>query len=200
MTSPPPNSQTKEIWDLGDLQHCRRIASRFHHDVVCRPQRRREGGEVIPRHPDTPKPPVFAFFQRHRLGEDAMDIKPNDPHSSLLYDQSGSRRARGIYRSVLSAHPGKPQGRPHKGTGSRPTSIARSARTHVLPVPRTPDHRTIAPTPRDRQRTEAPTPSMPDKGKIERPYRYIRQDFFLARTFVRHWSRTHGTNGSPSTT
>ena len=24
---------------------------------------------------------------------------------------------------------------------------------------------------------------MPDKGKIERPYRYIRQDFFLARTF-----------------
>ena len=38
------------------------------------------------------------------------------------------------------------------------------------------------------------------KGKIERPYRYIRQDFFLARTFVRRWSRTHGANGSPSTT
>lgn len=24
---------------------------------------------------------------------------------------------------------------------------------------------------------------MPDKGKVERPYRYVRQDFFLARTF-----------------
>jgi hypothetical protein len=30
------------------------------------------------------------------------------------------------------------------------------------------------------------------KGKVERPFRYIRQDFFLARTFVRHRSRTHG--------
>ena len=24
---------------------------------------------------------------------------------------------------------------------------------------------------------------MPDKGKVERPFRYIRQDFFLARSF-----------------
>ena len=30
------------------------------------------------------------------------------------------------------------------------------------------------------------------KGKVERPYRYVRQDFFLARTFVRHGPRTDG--------
>jgi hypothetical protein len=24
---------------------------------------------------------------------------------------------------------------------------------------------------------------MPDKGKVERPFRYIREDFFLARSF-----------------
>lgn len=37
---------------------------------------------------------------------------------------------------------------------------------------------------------------MPDKGKVERPFRYIREDFFLARSFrnldglnrqLRHW-------------
>jgi hypothetical protein len=40
---------------------------------------------------------------------------------------------------------------------------------------------------------------MPDKGKVERPYRYIREDFFLARSFqnlddlnaqLRHWLDT----------
>jgi hypothetical protein len=51
---------------------------------------------------------------------------------------------------------------------------------------------------------------MPDKGKVERPYRYIREDFFLARSFqnldelnaqLRHWldtvanPRTHATTG-----
>ena len=30
------------------------------------------------------------------------------------------------------------------------------------------------------------------KGKVERPYRYVRQDFFLARSFVRHGPRTDG--------
>ena len=49
---------------------------------------------------------------------------------------------------------------------------------------------------------------MPDKGKVERPFRYIREDFFLARSFrnlddlnvqLRHWldrvanPRTHAT-------
>ncbi len=51
---------------------------------------------------------------------------------------------------------------------------------------------------------------MPDNGKAERPYRYIREDFFLARSFqnlddlnaqLRHWldtvanPRTHATTG-----
>jgi hypothetical protein len=51
---------------------------------------------------------------------------------------------------------------------------------------------------------------MPDKGKVERPYRYIREDFFLARSFrnlddlnaqLRHWldtvanPRLHATTG-----
>ena len=51
---------------------------------------------------------------------------------------------------------------------------------------------------------------MPDKGKVERPYRYIREDFFLARSFrnlddlnaqLRHWldtvanPRVHATTG-----
>jgi Mu transposase, C-terminal domain len=51
---------------------------------------------------------------------------------------------------------------------------------------------------------------MPDKGKVERPYRYIREDFFLARSFrnlddlnaqLRHWldtvanPRVHPTTG-----
>lgn len=51
---------------------------------------------------------------------------------------------------------------------------------------------------------------MPDKGKVERPFRYIREDFFLARSFrnlddlniqLRHWldtvanPRVHATTG-----
>jgi hypothetical protein len=52
----------------------------------------------------------------------------------------------------------------------------------VLPVPHVPDGLTIAPIRRsaESQGTEA---IMPDKGKVERPFSYIRQDFFLARSF-----------------
>jgi hypothetical protein len=30
---------------------------------------------------------------------------------------------------------------------------------------------------------KAPAPIMPDKGKVERPFSYIREDFYLARSF-----------------
>jgi hypothetical protein len=55
-----------------------------------------------------------------------------------------------------------------------------------------------------------PRPAGPTKGKVERPYRYIREDFFLARSFqnlddlnaqLRHWLdtvanlRVHATTG-----
>ena len=50
----------------------------------------------------------------------------------------------GNYGSALAAHPGEPQGRPDKGSGSQ-SYKGRPARTHVLPVPHVPDGLTIAP-------------------------------------------------------
>lgn len=78
-------------------------------------------------------------------------------------------------------------------------SFARSARTRVLPVPHIPDGLTIAPATEARQRSWDTEVIMPDKGKVERPYRYIRQDFFLGRSFrnledldaqLAHWLET----------
>jgi hypothetical protein len=46
---------------------------------------------------------------------------------------------------------------------------------------------------------KAPTAFIPDKGKVERPFRYIREDFFLGGSFrnlddlnvqLRHWLDT----------
>ena len=62
-------------------------------------------------------------------------------------------------------------------------SFARSARTRVLPVPHIPDGLTITPATKVRQGPQGTGAIMPDKGKVERPFRYIRQDFFLGRTF-----------------
>src|SRR5512134_3707232 len=97
----------------------------------------------------------------------------------------GSRASglHGNYRSALAAHPGQPQGRPSKGSGSQPTSFARSARTRVLPVPHIPDGLTITPATEVRQGPQGTGAIMPDKGKVDRPFRYIRQDFFVVRTF-----------------
>ena len=62
-------------------------------------------------------------------------------------------------------------------------SFARSARTHVLPTPHIPNGLTIAPATEVRQGCRGIEAIMPDKGKVERPFRYIRQDFFLGRRF-----------------
>ena len=125
----------------------------------CRCTRRRRGPsapgfprlDLVLRHLDPSEPAANAVLERHRFGKCPMDIEPNDPHVSLLFRRSGSWRARGNYRSVHSAHPGKPQGRPINGTGSRPMFSDRSARTHVLPLPRIPDDRIIALARSDRQ-------------------------------------------------
>ena len=62
-------------------------------------------------------------------------------------------------------------------------SFARSARTRVLPVPHIPDGLTITASHRSAAGMSRHRGIMPDKGKVERPYRYIREDFFLARSF-----------------
>jgi hypothetical protein len=68
----------------------------------------------------------------------------------------------------------------------------------VLPAPQNPDGLTIAPTRRSDECRSADA-FIPDKGKVERPFRYIREDFFLGGTFrnlddlngqLRHWLDT----------
>ena len=61
--------------------------------------------------------------------------------------------------------------------------MRRPARTCVLPVPHVPDGLTIAPIHQDQQKHRGTEAIMPDKGKVERPFRYVREDFFLARSF-----------------
>src|ERR1700720_530112 len=85
-------------------------------------------------------------------------------------------------------------------SGSQPTVYRRPARTFVLPAPRVQDGLTISPSPfREQADSKAPTDHIPDKGKVERPFRYIREDFFLGGVFrnlpdlndqLRHWLDT----------
>jgi len=52
----------------------------------------------------------------------------------------------------------------------------------VLPVPHTPDALTITPATKVRQGPQGTEVIMPDKRKVERAFRYVRQDFFVGRT------------------
>src|SRR4051812_29196564 len=63
-----------------------------------------------------------------------------------------------------------------------PSFKGRPARTCVLPVPHVPDGLTIAPI-RGSAGCQGTEAIMPDNGQVERPFRYIREDFFLARSF-----------------
>lgn len=75
-------------------------------------------------------------------------------------------------------------------------------------MPHIPNGLTITPATEVQQGYRGIDAIMPDKGKVERPFRYIREDFFLARSFrnlddlngqLRHWldtvanPRTHAT-------
>jgi hypothetical protein len=60
--------------------------------------------------------------------------------------------------------------------------LGRPARTLVLPAPQNPDGLTIAPTRRSDECRSADA-FISDKGKVERPFRYIREDFFLGGVF-----------------
>jgi hypothetical protein len=57
-----------------------------------------------------------------------------------------------------------------KARALSPWSKGRPARTYVLPAPCFPDGRTITPTNSQREPQDAEA-IMPDKGKVERPYR-----------------------------
>ncbi len=68
----------------------------------------------------------------------------------------------------------------------------------MLPAPQNPDGLIIAPTRRSDECRSADA-FIPDKGKVERPFRYIREDFFLGGAFrnlddlneqLRHWLDT----------
>src|SRR5690606_30375550 len=99
-----------------------------------------------------------------------MDIQSDNAHVTSSSHQRGSRRARGIYRSVLAAHPGEPQGRSYNGTGSQPIVVALSARTHVLPMPQVPDASMIADP-----GAGGIDGIMPDNGMVERVIRTLKE-------------------------
>src|ERR1700735_4611966 len=118
-----------------------------------------------------------------------------------LFVQGGSWRA--TRHLLIRAHgaSGKVARGGHvTSSGSQPTVYRRPARTFVLPAPRVQDGLTISPSPSSEQAdSKPPTDHIPDKGKVERPFRYIREDFFLGGTFrnlddlndqLRHWLDT----------
>src|SRR5581483_9407631 len=63
--------------------------------------------------------------------------------SSVRHSRQGAGGLHGNYGSALAAHPGEPQGRPDKASGSQPIVQRRPTRTHVLPAPHVPDGLTI---------------------------------------------------------
>ncbi|MEC5325896.1 hypothetical protein, partial [Aurantimonas sp. A3-2-R12] len=75
---------------------------------------------------------------------------------------SGAGGLHGNYRSALAAHPGKPQGRPDKGSGSQPIRFHGLPALCVLPAPHIPDGLTITPITEVRQRCWSATAIMPD--------------------------------------
>jgi hypothetical protein len=89
--------------------------------VVVVRQRLGKCRQMIARHPNPAQTPYRAVLQQHRLGEDSVDVQSYDPHelaSSVLITEAGGRH--GNYGSVLTAHPGEPQGRLDNGSGSQP--------------------------------------------------------------------------------
>jgi len=72
-------------------------------------------------------------------------------------------------------------------------------------VPHVPDRLAKAVSRHEQQDEKTPADHIPDKGKVEQPFRYIREDFFLACSFrnlddlnaqLRHCSRGGETEGS----
>jgi len=79
--------------------------------------------------------------------------------SSVRHSRQGAGGLHGNYGSALAAHPGEPQGRPDKASGSQPIVRRRPTRTHVLPVPHVPDGLTIPPSHFKTADIGAPLPS-----------------------------------------
>ena len=151
--------------DMGadHLRHRRRVAGRLDHDVVVMRQLSGERRKMLARHPDAAEPDGSAVVQHHRLGEHAVDVQAYDPHGSVSFSPSvhlpGAGGQHGNYGSALAAHPGEPQGRPDKGSGSQPM-VQGSACPHLrAPGAPVPDGRTIPPTQAGQQDIWAPRPS-----------------------------------------
>jgi hypothetical protein len=91
---------------------------------------------MIARHADEAKTLEAAVIERHCVREHTMNvqliIRMSTPSRLTV---SGAGGLHGNRRFVLAARPVKPQGRPLKGSGSRPMFCARSAHARVLPAP-----------------------------------------------------------------
>src|SRR5215210_5930908 len=100
-----------------------------------------------------------------------------DLPSSPAVRGTGAGGQHGNYGSALAAHPGEPQGRPNKGSGSWPMVMCRPARTRVLPAPHAPDGLTIAAPHGRRRDIVGADANMADKGKVEALVKHARRAF-----------------------
>ena len=119
---------------LDDLRDQARAARRLQrHHVVCREAPREQLQHLEPAvDPACRSHPAIQLSDRD-LAEVAMHVHPDEPHRSLppsTTREAGGRSDKDGY--VLTAHPGKSQGRPRTTPGSQPIGYQRPA-PPVLP-------------------------------------------------------------------